>query len=45
VVGYPEHGTDFGGEQIEKFASKFRTPVIMVGPDKPNSYHLNQQVV
>jgi len=45
VVGYPEHGTDFGGEPIEKFASQFRTPVIMVGPDKPNSYHLNQRAV
>ena len=45
VVGYPEQRTDFGGEPIEKFASQFRTPVIMVGPDKPNSYHLNQRAV
>jgi len=43
MVGYPEHGTDFRGEPIEKFASKFRTPVIMVGPDKTNFYYLNQR--
>jgi len=45
VVGYTEKGADFGGETIEKFASHFRIPVILVGPDKPNSYYLNQHAV
>lgn len=45
VLGYVERGADFGGEPIEKFAAKFRVPVIMVGPDKPNSYHLNKRAV
>ncbi len=43
VMGYIEKGTDFGGQVIEDFAAKFKAPVIMVGPDKPNSYFINQQ--
>ena len=43
VLGYPEQGADFGGEPIEKFAAGFRVPVVMVGPNKPNEYHLNQR--
>ena len=42
MLGYFEPGTDFGGQTIEKFAANFRVPVVMVGPDKPNSYYLNQ---
>lgn len=45
IMGYLERGTDFGGQIIEKFASKFRVPVVMVGPDKPNSYYLNRRAV
>jgi hypothetical protein len=43
VLGYLEQGADFGGQKIEKFASNFRVPVVMVGPDKPNSFHLNKR--
>jgi len=42
VMGYLDRGADFGGQVIERFASNFRTPVVMVGPDKPNSFHLNK---
>jgi hypothetical protein len=43
VMGYLDRGADFGGQQIEKFASKFKIPVVMVGPDKPNSFYLNNR--
>jgi len=43
IMGYVEEGADFGGQVVEKFAAKFKAPVIMVGPNKPNSFHLNQQ--
>ncbi|HOO89275.1 MAG TPA: hypothetical protein PLA74_00490 [Syntrophales bacterium] len=45
VMGYLEQGTDFGGEKIEHFANKFKAPVVMVGPNKPNSYYLNKRAV
>ncbi|MDI6777368.1 MAG: universal stress protein [Syntrophales bacterium] len=45
VLGYVERGADFGGQQIERFAANFRVPVVMVGPDKPNSFHLNKRAV
>jgi hypothetical protein len=43
VLGYLEKGADFGGQQIERFAVDFRVPTIMVGPNKPNAYHLNKK--
>lgn len=43
IMGYLDRGADFGGQQIEKFASKFKIPVVMVGPDKPNSFFLNNR--
>jgi hypothetical protein len=45
VIGYIKKGADFGGYIIEDFAVKFRVPVVMVGPEKPNSYHLNQLAI
>jgi hypothetical protein len=43
VIGYKESGASFGGTTtIEAFASKFQGPVVLVGPDSPDSYHLNQ---
>ena len=41
VMGYIDRGADFGDQVIERFASHFKTPVVMVGPDKSNSFHLN----
>ena len=45
VLGYLERGADFGGQQIERFAIDFRVPMVMVGPNKPNAYHLNKRAV
>lgn len=45
IMGYLERGTDFGGQPVEKFAAKFRVPVVMVGPDKPNSFYLNSRAI
>ena len=45
VLGYMDRGADFGGQIIERFAANFKVPVVMVGPDKPNSYHLNNRAV
>ncbi len=43
VIGYKEKGASFGGTTtIEAFASKFRGPVVLVGPNSPDSYYLNQ---
>ncbi|HTY22025.1 MAG TPA: hypothetical protein VMC85_02785, partial [Desulfomonilaceae bacterium] len=42
VIGYKEKGAAFGGTTtVEAFADKFRGPVVLVGPDSPDSYHLN----
>ena len=42
VMGYIDRGADFGGQVVEQFASRFKIPVVMVGPDKANSFHLNR---
>ncbi len=43
VIGYKEKGAAFGGTTtIEEFASKFKGPVILVGPDFPDSFFLNE---
>jgi len=42
VIGYEKQGAAFGGStDVEKFAKKFRGPVILVGPSRPDSYYLN----
>jgi hypothetical protein len=43
VIGYEKHGATFGGTTtIEDFAMKFKAPVVLVGPDSPNTLFLNQ---
>jgi hypothetical protein len=43
IIGYREKGAAFGGTTtIEEFAAKFRGPVVLVGPDSPDSYYLNE---
>ncbi len=43
VIGYQAKGANFGGTTtIEAFASKFKGPVVLVGPDSPDSYHINE---
>lgn len=42
VIGYQGKGADFGGTTtIEKFASKFKGAVVLIGPDAPDEYYLN----
>ncbi|MFP4527176.1 MAG: universal stress protein [Candidatus Kapaibacterium sp.] len=43
VLGYPGYGAFFGHRHIEEFAEKFISPVILVGPDSPYQYFLNNQ--
>ncbi len=43
VIGYNSKRADFGGTtKIEDFAAKFKGPVVLVGPDAPDSFYLNQ---
>ncbi len=43
VIGYGEKGAAFGGTTtIEEFAAKFKGPVVLVGPDSPDSFFLNE---
>jgi hypothetical protein len=43
VIGYNAKRADFGGTtKIEDFAAKFKGPVVLVGPDAPDSFYLNQ---
>ena len=42
VIGYNGKGAAFGGTTtIEEFTAKFKGPVILVGPDAPDSYYVN----
>jgi hypothetical protein len=44
VIGYQERNADFGGTTtIEKFADKFNGPVVLIGPDDPNSFYINDK--
>lgn len=44
VIGYQEKGADFGGTTtIEEFASRFHGPLVLVGPDAPDQYYVNEQ--
>ncbi|MBM3299808.1 MAG: universal stress protein, partial [Deltaproteobacteria bacterium] len=43
VIGYHGKGTPFGGTTtIDEFAAKFKAPVVLVGPEAPDCFHLNQ---
>lgn len=43
VLAKPEPGTLFAGKSIEEFAADFVCPVIVVGPDGPEQFQLNNQ--
>jgi len=45
VLGYIGISATFGARPIEEFAHAFVCPVILVGPDRPGQYHLNNQAV
>jgi hypothetical protein len=43
VIGYKAKGADFGGSTtIEAFAEKFKGPVVLVGPDSPDFFYINE---
>jgi len=43
VIGYKAKGADFGGTTtIEVFADKFKGPVVLVGPDAPDGFYVNE---
>ncbi|RJP25974.1 MAG: universal stress protein [Candidatus Abyssobacteria bacterium SURF_5] len=41
IIPHLEKGITFGNIPIEEFAYRFTAPVVLVGPDRPNQYHLN----
>ncbi len=41
VIPHLERGITFGNIPIEEFAYRFNAPVVLVGPDRPNQFHLN----
>ncbi len=43
VIGYNAKDASFGGTTtIEKFASEFKAPVVLIGPDSPDVVYLNE---
>lgn len=43
VLGYVFSGVSFGRRPIEEFAEAFICPVVLVGPDRANQFHLNSR--
>jgi hypothetical protein len=43
VLARPERGIEFAGQPIEEFADKFVSPVILVGPESPETFLLNSR--
>ena len=41
VIPYLERDITFGNLPIEEFAYRFTSPVVLVGPDRPDQYFLN----
>jgi hypothetical protein len=43
VLGYVGSAATFGDRPIEEFADAFVCPVVLIGPDSSDQYHLNHQ--
>lgn len=43
VLGYVAPGVTFAGQPIEEFADSFISPVVLIGPDRPDQYRLNSR--
>ncbi len=43
VLGYIRKDVSFGRKPIEEFAESFICPVVLVGPDRPDQFHLNSR--
>lgn len=41
VLGYTHPGATFGRRLVEEFAEAFICPVVLVGPERPDQFHLN----
>jgi hypothetical protein len=41
VIGYAGYGAAFGHHTIETFAYRFNGPIVLVGPQRPDQFHLN----
>ncbi len=41
VLGVPGYDAVFGGQPIADFARGFVCPVVLVGPNRPETIHLN----
>ena len=41
IIPYLERDITFGNIPIEEFAYRFTSPVVLVGPDRPDRYYLN----
>ncbi|MDA8405368.1 MAG: universal stress protein [Deltaproteobacteria bacterium] len=43
VIGYQTRGAEFGGTTtIEEFSWKFHGPVVLVGPEAPDMFYINE---
>jgi hypothetical protein len=43
VIGYKEQGASFGGTTtIEEFGSKFKGPLVLIGPDSADAFYINE---
>ncbi len=45
VLPYPSDDAHFAGRPLTAFASAFACPVVLVGPTRPDEYHLNSPAV
>ena len=45
VIPYSDHGMPFSGMPVEEFATRFLSPVVLVGPWRKVRYYLNPQAV
>jgi hypothetical protein len=44
VIGYQAKHADFGGTTtIEEFAGRFHGPLVLVGPESPDVFHINEK--
>ncbi|HEB84166.1 MAG TPA: universal stress protein [Bacteroidetes bacterium] len=43
ILGVPSENATFAGKPIREFADSFISPVVLVGPDDPDTLYLNPQ--
>jgi len=43
VLGYIGYDAYFAGKPIQEFANSFVCPIVLVGPESPDQFHLNSQ--